>query len=173
MMPELKLVLSGKKIHGLVVRLAEKISSDFEGKDLVVVGVLKGAFIFMADLVRAITQPVEVDFIGAASYGTNSYSSGRVTITKEITLDIKGKDVLLVEDIVDTGLTLTHLVSHLKSFSPRSVNICALIDKRERRETDITVDYACYVTEEGFLVGYGLDYNEQYRNLPDIYHLNI
>ena len=172
-MPELIRVLSKQEIQNLVSRLAEKISSDFKGRKLVLVGVLKGSFIFLSDLVRAMTIPVEVDFIGASSYGAKSFSSGNITITKDITLDLKEKDVLLVEDIIDTGLTVKCLLDYMKTFTPKSVCICTMIDKTERREIDIAVDYACYATEEGFLVGYGLDFNEAYRNLPDIYHLKM
>ena len=172
-MPELTRVLSKQEIQNLVSRLAEKISSDFKDRKLVLVGVLKGSFIFLSDLVREMTIPVEIDFVGASSYGTKSYSSGNVKITKDLTLDIKDKDVLVVEDIVDTGLTLRYLLDYLQTFKPKSIRICAMINKEERREIDIAVDYACYSTQEGFLVGYGLDYNEGYRNLPDIHHLKI
>ena len=172
-MPELIRVLSKEKIHDIVSHLAEKISSDFKDGNLVLIGVLKGSFIFLSDLVRALTIPAEIEFIGASSYGAQSFSSGHIKITKDISLDLKDKDVLLVEDIVDTGLTLQYLVGYLKKLGPKSVRVCAMIDKKERREINISVDYPGYVAQEGFLVGYGLDFNEQYRHLPDIYHLKI
>jgi hypoxanthine phosphoribosyltransferase len=137
------------------------------------IGVLKGAFVFLSDLMRYLTIPVEVDFIRLSSYGKSDTSSGKIQIVSDIALDLKDKDILIVEDIVDTGLTLTKLGQHLQSFKPRSIKICALIDKLERRETDCKVDYACHTVEGGFLVGYGLDYAEKYRNLPAIYHLKL
>lgn len=155
-----------------IKRLARRISRDYQGRNLVCIGVLKGAFIFMADLVREITLPLEIDFVGASSYGAGTDSSGSIKLTKEISVDLQDKDVLLVEDIVDTGLTLEHLVAYMESFAPRSVKICALIDKHQRRKTDVRVAYACHVVEEGFLVGYGLDHNEFYRNLPGICRLD-
>jgi hypoxanthine phosphoribosyltransferase len=172
-MPKLIRVLSKEEIHEFVSHLAEKISSDYKDGKPVLVGVLKGSFIFLSDLARALTIPVEIDFIGASSYGAESFSSGKIKITKDLSLDVRDKDVLLVEDIADTGLTLRFIVDHLQSFNPKSVRICAMIDKRERRENDIFIDYAGHVTDEGFLVGYGLDYNEDYRNLPEIYHLTL
>lgn len=172
-MPEFELVLSRESILERIKKIAETISQDYQGRDLVVVGVMKGAFVFMADLVREMTIPIKVDFIGASSYGSETTSSGAVRITKDPDIDISNKDVLIVEDIVDTGLTLTHLVAHFKSSGARSVRICTMIDKRERRTVPITVDYACHVVEKGFLVGYGLDYAEFYRNLPGIYHLKL
>lgn len=137
------------------------------------VGALKGAFIFMADLARAITVPVQIGFLGVSSYGKSAESSGTATITKELDLDVSGKDVLVVEDIVDTGLTLGFIMDYLKSKGARSVKVCAFLDKKERRAKEVRVDYACHVIPEGFLVGYGLDYAENYRNLPGIYHLEM
>lgn len=137
------------------------------------VGALKGAFIFMADLARAITVPVQIGFLGVSSYGKSAESSGTATITKELDLDVSGKDVLVVEDIVDTGLTLGFIMDYLTSKGARSVKVCAFLDKKERRAKEVRVDYACHVIPEGFLVGYGLDYAENYRNLPGIYHLEM
>ena len=135
---------------------------------------LKGAFIFLADLVRQLTiERVQIDFITAASYGTKMSSSGAIRLTKDIDIDIRGMDVLLVEDIVDTGITLSFLKDHLKKYEPKSIKFCTLIDKRDRREKKIKVDYVCHVVEKGFIVGYGLDYAENYRNLPEIYDLKI
>jgi hypoxanthine phosphoribosyltransferase len=172
-MPQLIPVLSKEDIHKRVSVVARKISSDYRNHELVVLGVLKGAFIFLSDLVRHLTIPVKVDFIRLSSYGSGTVSSGKIKLTQKIEIDLKNKDVLVVEDIVDTGLTLAYLVDYLNSFSPKSVKICTLLDKYERRKADIKVDYACHVIREGFLVGYGLDYAENYRNLPGIYHLRL
>lgn len=172
-MPEFIPVLTRERIEELVVGVAGKICDDYKGRDLVLVGVLKGAFIFLSDLCRHMTIPVQIDFVEASSYGAETSSSGNIKLNKDIELDIEGKNVLIVEDIVDTGLTLSYLVKHIKGFGAKTVKICALIDKRERRETDILVDYACCVVNAGFLVGYGLDYAENYRELPGIFHLKF
>lgn len=172
-MPEFIPVLTKNEIRDSVASLGKQISDDYHGKNLVMVCVLKGAVLFFSDLIRCVTIPVQIDFIGAASYGDSQETSGRVRMTKDVDIDLKGKDILLVEDIVDTGLTLARLVDHLKSFDLNSIKICALIDKRERRQAAVPVDYACHVVERGFLVGYGLDYAEDYRHLPEIYHLKL
>ncbi len=172
-MPELIPVLRKEEIEASTASVARQISSDYKGRPLVVIGVLKGAFIFLADLVRRITIPVQVDFVRAASYGSGATSSGKIKLTKEVDIDITGKDVLIVEDIVDSGLTLTYLMDHLKQFKPETVRVCTLLDKYERRQSKVKVDYACHTIEKGFLVGYGLDYNEAYRELPAIYHLKF
>ena len=157
------------KIKKRVRELADKISVDYSGRELIVIGILKGAFIFMADLIRAISIPCQVDFVRCASYGTGSESSEKVVMTKDIETTIKGRDVLIVEDIVDTGLTLKYLVEWLKERSPSSLKVCALLDKRKRRKVDFEADYVGFTMDDGFLVGYGLDFGERYRFLPDIY----
>ena len=172
-MPELIPVLKTEEIEESVATIARQISADYKGRPLVLVGVLKGAFIFLADLVRRLTIPIQVDFVRAASYGAGTTSSGKIELTKEIDLDITGKDVLVVEDIVDSGLTLTYLVDYLKRFKPATVRVCTLLDKHERRQSPVTVDYACHTIEKGFLVGYGLDYDETHRELPAIYHMKF
>jgi hypoxanthine phosphoribosyltransferase len=172
-MPELITVLSQEKIEALVGSIARKISEDYKERQLVLVGVLKGAFIFLGDLARRLTIPVEIDFIQFSSYGKKDTSSGEVLLQKDITTEILGKDVLVVEDIIDTGRTMTRLIEHLESFGPSSIRVCVFIEKYERREVDYKADYACHSVEGGFLVGYGLDYAEQYRNLPALYHLNF
>ncbi len=172
-MPELIPVLTQKAIEDAVARVARQISKDYQNRDLVLIGSLKGAFIFMADLVRHLSIPVKIDFVRAASYGSDMSSSGKIRLSKEAELDLKGRDVLIVEDIIDTGLTLEYLREHFISLAPRSVKICAFIDKRERREKQIVIDYVCHVVETGFLVGYGLDYAENYRGLPEVYHLKL
>ncbi len=172
-MPELIPVLNKNDIDNMVTRVASKISSDYQDRELILIGVLKGAFVFLSDLVRHLSIPVKLDFIRVCSYGSGVSSSGNIRLTKEIEMDVNNKDVLLVEDIVDTGLTLSYIIDYLKAFNPRTVKICALIDKQERRNTNIKVDYACHEAAAGFLVGYGLDYNENYRNLAGIYHLKL
>ena len=164
-------ILNEDEIEKMVADIAQKISDDYKNSELVLIGVLKGAFVFMSDLIRKITIPVKIDFVGISSYGSNTVSSGKITLTRNIEIDIKNKDVLIIEDIVDTGLTLKYLIDYLKSFDPKSVKICALLDKHERRETEINIDYPCHKIEKGFIVGYGIDYAEDYRNLPAIYHL--
>lgn len=170
-MPNLVPVLKKDEIEILVAELAKKISSDYQDRELVLIAVLKGAFIFLSDLIRQLTIAVKVDFIRVASYGSNTSSSGKIQLTKEIEIDIKNNDVLVVEDIIDTGLTMRYIVDYLKSFGPKSVKVCTLLDKVERRKSDIEIDYAGHVVEKGFLVGYGLDCAEDYRYLPAVYHL--
>jgi hypoxanthine phosphoribosyltransferase len=172
-MPELVPVLSKDDIREMVSVLAQKISLDYEGRSLVLIGVLKGAFVFLADLSRKITTPHKIDFLRAASYGSGTSSSETIKLTKEVEIDLQGKDVLLVEDIIDTGLTLAYLLEYVKRLKPVTIKVCTLIDKRQRRQKEIKIDYAAYITKEGFLVGYGLDYAEDYRNLPEIYHLKL
>lgn len=173
-MPELTPVLDESEIHQRIAKIAQTISSDYQGRDLVLVGVLKGAFLFLADLARQLKlEKIKIDFIQASSYGADTVSSENIVLKKDIDIDIRGKDVLLVEDIVDTGLTLTHIIKHLHGYSPNSIKVCTMIDKRERRKTKIRVDYACAAVEKGFLVGYGLDYAEDYRNLPQLYHMKL
>ena len=168
-MPEKKLRISAEEIAERVQALGQEISSTSTA-DLLVIGILNGAFIFTADLIRAITTPLEVDFIRVASYGNNT-SSGEIRLLKDLELPISGKNVLLVEDIVDTGNTINWLAEHLKDREAASIKLCALIDKRERRQKEVRIDYCGFQVEEGFLVGYGLDHAEQYRHLPDIYSL--
>ncbi|MCL2337755.1 MAG: hypoxanthine phosphoribosyltransferase [Firmicutes bacterium] len=151
-----------------VKELALAISKDYAGKNLLMAGILKGAMIFMADLVRAATIGVQFDFMAVSSYGSSSQSSGVVRIIKDLDQNIQGRHVLLVEDVVDTGLTLNYLLEILKAREPASVAICALLDKPSRRVVDVPVDYNGFVIPDEFVVGYGLDYNEQYRNLPDV-----
>lgn len=164
-------VLGAAAIAARVAELGRRIDHDYQGLELVLIGVLNGAFIFIADLARAITVPHQVDFVRVASYGASSSSSGRLRLTKEVELPIDGKHLLLVEDIVDSGRTLAGLRELLLAARPASLRICALIDKQERREVAVTVDYAGFTVAEGFLVGYGLDYAEQHRHYPAVYRL--
>ena len=172
-MSELTEVLSSSDIERNVSEMASKISRDYKQGNLVLVGALKGAFIFTADLARRLEIPSQIGFIGVSSYGSGTRTSGKITVTKELDIDIEGKDVLIVEDIVDTGRTLQFIVNYLKCFNPGTLKICSLIDKRERREVEVVVDYACLEVAEGFLVGYGLDHDENYRSLPALYHLKL
>jgi hypoxanthine phosphoribosyltransferase len=160
--------VSPEELKRCVDALAGRINRDYEGKNLVLVGVLNGAFIFMADLVRRIEFPVKVDFVRLSSYGDKTETSGKVRITKDVELALQGCDVLVVEDIIDSGLTLKWLLNHISNLGAESVKICALVDKRERREVEISADYVGLTVERGFLVGYGLDFSENYRNLPGI-----
>ena len=170
-MPEKELILSADKIAQRLANLGTEISRDFSGKQLLVVGILNGAFIFTADLVRSISIPLEIDFIRVASYGSSTSSAGEIRLVKDLEIPVSGKDVLLVEDIVDTGNTMEWLSEHLQGRGASSIKLCTLISKQERREKTVRVDYCGFDVQEGFLVGYGLDHAEQYRHLPDIYHL--
>jgi hypoxanthine phosphoribosyltransferase len=173
-MPDFTCVLDKNKIEKQIAGIAETISADYRGREVVLVGVLKGAFLFLADLARALNlEHVKIDFLQASSYGADTVSSENIVLKKDIDIDIHGKDVILVEDIVDTGLTLSHLIAHLETFGPNSIKVCAMIDKKERRKAAVHVDYVCCSVKKGFLVGYGLDYAEDFRNLPQIYHLKL
>lgn len=162
-------LISAKSIAARVEALARDITTHFEDTDkLVVVGLLRGSFIFIADLVREIKLPVEVDFLEASSYGDRTTSSREVRILKDLRGEIEGRDVLLVEDIVDTGHTLTHVVGFLKSRRPARLEVCTLLDKPSRRETDITATWNGFEIPDKFVVGYGIDYAQRDRNLPYI-----
>jgi hypoxanthine phosphoribosyltransferase len=155
-------------IEKRVKELAADISRDYQGRELSVIGILKGAFIFMADLIRCLSIPCRVDFVRLASYGAGATSSGKVVMTKDIETSIKDQEILIVEDIIDSGLTLTWLVNWLQERNPRSIKVCAFLDKRARRQVDFEADYVGFTVEDGFIVGYGLDFNEKARFLPDI-----
>ncbi|NLX18999.1 MAG: hypoxanthine phosphoribosyltransferase [Desulfobulbus sp.] len=165
-------VLSTEQIRQRVFELGQHISQEFRGRHLVLLGVLNGAFIFTADLCRAIDLDVEIDFIRVVSYGKSSVSSGSIRLIKEPDIDLAGKDVLLVEDIVDTGNTMAWLKQHFSAGKTGRVHTCTLIDKKERRMTPVDVDFVGFDLDRGFLVGYGLDYAERYRNLKAIYSLD-
>ncbi len=159
-------LLSREQIEARVREMAEEITRDYRGRDLVMVGVLKGAFVFMADLARLVDLPLEMDFVAVSSYGKDTKSSGVVRITKDIDVDIRGKDVLLVEDIVDTGLTLDYIADLLRQREPSSLEICALLNKPQARKVELEVKYCGFDIPAVFVVGYGLDYAECYRQLP-------
>ena len=160
-------------IHEQVKKIAQDITSDYQNREPTLVGVLNGVFVFFSDLVREISIPLQIDFVRLASYGSKDVSSGTITLTKDIELPLKGKPVIIVEDIIDTGLTLSYLVTHIQEREPESIKICTLINKLERREKAIRVDYWGFEISKGFLVGYGLDYNEKFRYLPYILGLEI
>ena len=167
-MAETEILFSKEVIDRRVRELAGQISRDYDGKELLIVGILNGAFVFMADLIRALNVPCTVDFVRMASYGAGFVSSGEVMIRKDLEKTIAGQDVLIVEDIVDTGLTLSRLVEILRGRQPASLKVCAFLDKWERRRVPFTADYVGFTIPDHFVVGYGLDYNEKFRFLPDI-----
>ena len=164
-----EVLYSRAEIQKKVKEVAGRISHDYAGRELIIIGILKGAFVFMADLIRELSIPCKIDFVRAASYGAGQETSGKVVMTKDIETSIKGKDILIVEDIVDTGLTLTYLVGWLKERNPRSLKVCAFLDKRKRRKVAFEADYVGFTIDDGFVVGYGLDFNEQSRYLPEVY----
>lgn len=163
-----RILFTERAIHSRVAELGKQVSADYAGKELLVVGILKGAMIFLADLVRHLTVPTYFDFVAVSSYGSSTKSSGAVRILKDIDQSIQGRHVLIVEDIVDTGLTLNYLVDNLKARSPASLKVCTLLDKPSRREVPVDIDYNGFTIPDEFVVGYGLDYNEYYRNFPYI-----
>lgn len=163
-----EILYSEVQLNERVEELAARISADYRDKDLLLIGVLKGANVFMCDLMRKISFPIQIDFIAASSYGHSTESSGVVKILKDLDYSIEGKDVIIVEDIIDTGLTLHYLVDNFKSRKPNSLEICTLLDKPERRIANLEVKYIGYKIPDEFIVGYGIDYAERYRNLPYI-----
>lgn len=162
-----EVLIDEQAIAARVKELGIEISKDYAGKSIVLVGILRGCVPFIADLMRAIdVEDVEVDYISVSSYGRSTKSSGVVRILKDLDSDIKGKDVIIVEDIIDSGLTLSYLKEYLGGRSPKSLKICAILDKPSRRKVDIQGDYIGFEVEDKFIVGYGLDMNQRYRNLP-------
>ena len=161
-------MLSQEEIENKVTELAKQIEKDYEGQDLLLVGILKGASVFVADLMRKINLNVNIDFMSVSSYGSGTVSSGTVKILKDLDVDIKDKNVLIVEDIIDSGITLRNLYDTLMTREPRSLKLCTLLNKPARKKVDVNVDYVGFVIEDKFIVGYGIDYDEKYRNLPYI-----
>ena len=159
-------IVTQEQMRSRIRELGRQISADYADKDLVLVGVLKGAYAFFADLARAIRIPVRVDFIIVTSYGTQTKTSGKVKLVTELTEKIKNRDVLLVEDIVDSGLTIQYLTKALAKQKPRSIKVCTLLSKPERRVVDVPLQYIGFRIPDQYVVGYGLDYQQQYRNLP-------
>ena len=162
-------LISAAEIHKRITELGKQIGDDYAGQDLVVIAVLKGSFIFVADLVRAIPNPaVQIEFLALASYGDETKSSGVVRITADLSKPIEGKHVLIVEDIVDTGLTMTYLLENIQTRKPASVKVSALLHKPSRMQREVAIDYLGFTISDLFVVGYGLDYAQRYRNLPFI-----
>jgi hypoxanthine phosphoribosyltransferase len=153
-------------LQSRIAELGEEISSDYQGRDLLLIGVLKGAVFFMADLMRRLTVPCEIDFMAISSYGASTDSSGVVRILKDLDINIEGRHVLVVEDIIDSGLTLSYLIRNLEAREPATLEVCALMTKPERREIDVDVRYVGFEIPNRFVIGYGLDFAERYRNLP-------
>ena len=163
-----RVLLTEEQIRQRVRELGEEITRDYEGKSILAVGVLKGAVVFFADLVREINVPVSFDFMVVSSYGSSTKSSGVVQIVKDLSQDIAGKHILIIEDILDSGMTLNYLMSILRGRNPASIEICALLDKPERRKADLQAKYKGFTIPDAFVIGYGLDYDEVYRNMPYI-----
>lgn len=163
-----EIIFTPEEIQAKIKELGGKIARDYAGKELLMIGVLRGAVIFMADLARAIDIPVAMDFMAVSSYGTATHTSGVVRILKDLNESAEGRHILVVEDIIDSGLTLHYLLDIIKSRNPASVKLCTLLSKPERRKTEVQVDYTGFTIPDAFVVGYGLDYAERYRNLPFI-----
>jgi len=161
-----EILISEGQLEKRIDELGKEMTKDYEGKDLFVVGVLKGANIFMSDLIRKIDLPMHIDFMAVSSYGMSTESSGTVRILKDLDFSIEGKDVLIVEDIIDSGLTLEYLTRILMQRKPSSLSICTLLDKPDRRKVDLEIDYIGFNIPDAFIVGYGIDFAESYRNLP-------
>jgi hypoxanthine phosphoribosyltransferase len=161
-----EVLIDEETLRGRIAELGEEISRDYAGRDLLLVGVLKGAVFFMADLMRHLTVPCEIDFMAISSYGAATDSSGVVRILKDLDINIEGRNVLIVEDIIDSGLTLAYLMRNLESREPASLEVCCLLTKPERREIDVNVRYTGFEIPNKFVIGYGLDFAERYRNLP-------
>lgn len=168
MSENIKVLLSEEEVDERIKQIAAKISKDYAGKELHLICVLKGGVFFTCELAKRITVPVSIDFMSVSSYGDDTKSSGVVRIVKDLDQPLIGKDVLIVEDIIDLGRTLSYLIEILKGRNPNSVRLCTLLDKPERRVKDVKVDYCCFNIPDEFVVGYGLDYAQKYRNLPFI-----
>ena len=162
------ILYSREQLHNAVHQLGERITQDFQGKTPVLICILKGASVFFCDLIREIDLPLEIEFMATSSYGASTVSSGEVKLVKDLDRSVHGRDVLLVEDIVDSGMTLNFLKRNLIDRGAASLRVVTLLDKPSRRIAPLTVDYTCFEIPDAFVVGYGLDYNEKYRNLPDV-----
>jgi len=169
--PQLKILISRDEIAKAVDRLTSEIKRDYQDKQPLLIGVLKGSFMFMADLIRRLDLPLELDFIRLSSYGAARESSGKVRVVQGVKTPVKGRDVLVIEDIVDTGITISFLLDYLKKKQPASLKLCTLTDKPSRRRVLVPIDYRGFTVPSKFIVGYGLDLNQRFRNLPDIYVL--
>ena len=166
--PKLHILFNRQEVEATVSRLAAEISQDYHDKHPLLIGVLKGSFMLLADLIRHLDFPLEVDFIGLSSYGKSRQTSGKVKVVRGLSTPIKGREVLVIDDIVDTGLTVSFLLDYLRKKKPASLKLCALTDKPSRRRVPVTIDYLGFTVPNKFIVGYGLDWDEKFRNLPDI-----
>jgi hypoxanthine phosphoribosyltransferase len=167
-----KVLITQDEIKQAVVKLASEIRRDYQGKRPLLIGILKGSFIFLADLIRELGLPVEVDFVKLSSYGSGTETSGKVKMVQGLKKPIKDRDVLVVEDIVDTGLTVSFLMDHLHNKKPASLKLCALTDKTSQHKVPVAIDYLGFTVPNKFIVGYGIDWNEQFRHLRDICYLD-
>lgn len=163
-----RVLLTEEELKNRVAEIAAQIDQDYEGKEPMLISVLRGSFIFMADLVRSITRPCKLDFMAVSSYGSGTTSSGQVKITKDLSENIEGRDIIVVEDILDSGNTLSYLLTLLQARHPASIRLCTLLDKPSRRTKPVQADYTGFTVDDLFVVGYGLDFAEKYRNLPYI-----
>lgn len=163
-----KILFTEEQIQTRIKEIAAQIDKDYAGETPVVVGILKGCFMFFADLVRQMKTNIEIDFMSISSYGNNTKSSGEVKMIKDLDRTIEGRHVIIIEDIIDTGYTLKYLMTTLSARNPKSIRLCTLLDKKSRREVDVKPDYVCFDVGDEFVVGYGLDYAQLYRNLPVI-----
>ena len=163
-----RILITSEEIGARVRELGQQITNDYAGQEILMIGVLRGAVIFMADLARSIKRPMDIDFMAITSYGLSTNSSGVVRIIKDLDEVVEGRHILIIEDIIDSGLTLNYLVDNIKSRKPASVRICTLLSKPDRRKVNVTVDYNGFIIPDHFVVGYGLDYAGKYRNLPFI-----
>lgn len=164
----LEVLVTGDEIGREVKRMAQEINRDYQGKHPLLLGILKGSFVFVSDLVRLLEVPVEIDFVRLSSYGSSRATSGNVRLVHGLSSKVRGRDVIIVDDIVDTGLATRFMIDYLNKRKPASVKVCALLDKPSRRKTDVPIDYLGIRIPDRFVVGYGLDYDEKYRHLPDI-----
>ena len=171
--PKPYILFPRNEIEATVNRLAGEIKEDYQGKTPILIGILKGSFMFMADLIRLLDFPLEVEFIRLSSYGRGKQSSGKIKVVQGLHSEVRGRDVLVIEDIVDTGLTITFLLDYLQKKKPASLKLCALTDKPSRRQIPVTIDYLGFTVPNKFIVGYGLDWDEKFRYLPDICVLEV
>ncbi len=166
--PKLHILFNRQEIEAAVSRLATEITRDYQDKHPLLIGVLKGSFMFMADLIRRLDFPLEVEFIGLSSYGRGSQTSGKIRVVQGLRSAVKGRNILVIEDIIDTGLTVAFLLDYLQKKKPASLKLCVLTDKPSRRRVPVTIDYLGFTVPNKFIVGYGIDWDEKFRNLPDI-----
>ena len=166
MQDKISVLIKEEDINSRILEIAEQISKDYEGKTVTLICILKGSVFFTCELAKRLTIPVKLDFMSVSSYGSGTSSSGRVKIVKDLDESVEGKDIIVIEDIIDSGNTLSYLLNLLKSRNPKSVKLCTLLDKPDRRVVDVHIDYTCFEIPDEFVVGYGLDYDQKYRNLP-------